>query len=124
MSEVLTKEEIKERVKKATEKKKPRVLPDNVKRFKDLCIEMSKLYERKNNDYGDSFSQTFQKLGMISAITRISDKYNRLVSLGTNSNPMMVKDESLRDTLIDLSSYSLMTVAELDKIKEKKNVKN
>ena len=68
------------------------------------------MYSRKNHDYGDSFGETFKKLGLISAVTRISDKVNRLVSLSTKDAKV---DESLEDTLLDLASYSVMTLIEL-----------
>ena len=52
-------------------------------KFKDITEEMNALYERKNHDYGNSFSETFRKLGIISAATRMLDKMNRIVSLVT-----------------------------------------
>lgn len=79
-----------------------------------LTKEIHDLYTRKNHDYGDSFGRTYASLGLISAVTRISDKYNRLVQLSVNKNKTLVTDESLRDTLIDMANYCLMTVIELD----------
>lgn len=78
--------------------------------FEDITKEMIEMYTRKNHDYGDSFGETFKKLGLISAVTRISDKVNRLVSLSTKDAKV---DESLEDTLLDLASYSVMTLIEL-----------
>lgn len=78
--------------------------------FEDITREMVEMYSRKNHDYGDSFGETFKKLGLISAVTRISDKVNRLVSLSTKDAKV---DESLEDTLLDLASYSVMTLIEL-----------
>ena len=68
-------------------------------KFNDITEEMNALYERKNHDYGNSFSETFRKLGIISAATRMLDKMNRIVSLVTKDQ-QKVNDESLRDTLI------------------------
>lgn len=84
---------------------------DKVKVFKDIANEISALYAKKNEAYGDSFGQTYEKLGIISAVTRISDKYNRLCSLATNKD---IDDlgESIEDTLIDLAAYSIMTLVE------------
>jgi len=86
---------------------------DNVTRHKALTEEIHALYERKNHDYGDSFSRTYKTLGIISAVTRITDKYNRLVALATTKEKAQV-NESLRDTLIDMANYCLMTVMELE----------
>ena len=78
-------------------------------KFKDITDEMNALYERKNHDYGNSFSETFRKLGIISAATRMLDKMNRIVSLVTKDQ-QKVNDESLRDTLIDIANYAVMTI--------------
>ena len=51
---------------------------NKVKKFEEIANELTSLYEKKNACYGDSFGQTFEKLGIISAVTRISDKFNRL----------------------------------------------
>ena len=88
--------------------------PPNVRRFAELCIAMTQTYDRKNTDYGDSFSRSVQRYGKIAALTRMSDKWNRLENLML-SNDAKVKDESVVDTLIDLASYALMTVMELEK---------
>ena len=87
-------------------------------KFKDVTEEMNALYERKNHDYGNSFSETFRKLGIISAATRMLDKMNRIVSLVTKDQ-QKVNDESLRDTLIDIANYAVMTIIEIDKKKER-----
>lgn len=90
---------------------------DNVKSFKNIADELCALYERKNNAYGNSFGDTYQKLGLISAVTRISDKYNRLCNLATNPNIDNL-GESIEDTLKDLAAYSIMTLTELRNRKE------
>ena len=91
---------------------------DRIKMHKELCEELNKTYEKKNHDYGNSFGETFDKLGIISAVTRITDKYNRLVSLCTKSEKeRMVKDETVEDTLLDMANYCIMTVIELRKNK-------
>ena len=87
-------------------------------KLKDITEEMNALYEQKNHDYGNSFYETFRKLGIISAATRMLDKMNRIVSLVTKDKHE-VKDESLRDTLIDLANYAVMTIIEIDKKKER-----
>ena len=96
---------------------------NKVQKHKEICEELNKVYEQKNHDYGDSFAQTFDKLGIISAVTRISDKYNRLVSLSTKSEEeRKVKDESITDTLLDMANYCIMTVIELHKNDNDKNI--
>ena len=87
---------------------------DRIYEHEELCKDLHYLYVRKNNAYGNSFGETFDKLGIISAITRISDKYNRLVNLAINPK-IDCGDESVIDTLKDLSNYCLMTILELKK---------
>lgn len=85
--------------------------------FRKITDEMNALYERKNHDCGNSFSDTFEKLGSVSAVTRMYDKMNRIISLASTKE-QKVNDESLRDTLIDIANYAVMTIMELDKRKE------
>lgn len=87
---------------------------ENVKKFKQIAEELGNLYEAKNKCYNNSFGETYQKLGIISAVTRISDKYNRLCNLAKNPD---VDDlgESLEDTLKDMAAYSIMTLMEMSK---------
>lgn len=90
---------------------------NNVQLHKEICNELNQTYEKKNSDYGNSFGNTFEKLGIISAITRITDKYNRLVSLCTSEKDRQVKDETISDTLLDMANYCIMTEMELRKNK-------
>ena len=83
-----------------------------------ICAELNDTYRKKNADYGDSFGETFRKLGMISAVTRITDKTNRLQSLSVHA--AQVKDEALRDTLLDLANYAIMSMIELQNEAERR----
>jgi iron uptake system EfeUOB component EfeO/EfeM len=86
---------------------------DKIIRHKAICDEINALYERKNHDYGDSFHQTFEEEGMAMARIRLGDKFSRFKTL-TRSDKQEVKDESIRDTLIDLANYAIMTVLEME----------
>lgn len=84
-----------------------------VDKLKKLQDEQLKLYELKNKKYGDSFGISVKKYGLISALTRMSDKWNRIENLILNDDNG-TEDESLIDSLKDLSNYALMTVIELE----------
>lgn len=84
-----------------------------VQQHMELCKELNALYERKNHDYGDSFHQSFEEEGMAMVRIRLSDKLNRLKAL-TKHGGQQVKDESIRDTLIDLANYAIMAVMEVE----------
>ena len=84
----------------------------NLKMHADLCTQMHELCVAKNKRYGDSFSKTVQHYGLISALTRMSDKWNRIETL-ILSRADESADESLVDSLIDLANYCIMTVCEI-----------
>ena len=79
----------------------------------NICEELTALYRKKNHDYGDSFHITYEKWGLPMAAIRLSDKLQRFETLIRKESE--VKDESIRDTLIDLANYAIMTVIELDR---------
>lgn len=84
-----------------------------VDRHLEICKEINALYTKKNHDYGDSFHQTFVEEGMAMSRIRLGDKLSRFKTLSRN-NQQEVKDESLRDTLIDLANYAIMTILEME----------
>ena len=79
----------------------------------ELCKYLNNLYATKNKKYGDSFSITVQKYGIIAALTRLSDKWQRFETLILTKDPG-TPDESIRDTLLDMANYCIMTVMELN----------
>lgn len=88
-------------------------MSDKVHHHAEICDEIKVLYQKKNHDYGDSFGQSFQDYGILAGIVRMEDKFNRLKKLARGGD-QKVMDESIRDTLIDLANYSIMTVLELE----------
>jgi hypothetical protein len=87
-------------------------MEENVKKFSKIAEELCNLYERKNRAYGNSFSNTYKKLGIVSAVTRLSDKYERLCNL-VKEPQIDDLGESIEDTLRDMASYCIMSVMEL-----------
>lgn len=81
--------------------------------FTDILKEMQELYEKKNHDYGNSFSETIQEFGFSPAIARINDKLKRVKQM-VKGEQMQV-DESMRDNLIDIANYCILTIIEIDK---------
>ena len=80
--------------------------------FEKITAEMLETYKKKNADYGNSFSETIQEFGYIPAVARINDKLKRVKNM-VKGNKMNV-NESLRDNLIDIANYCILTVMELD----------
>lgn len=78
----------------------------------DAHKELQDIFVKKNTDYGNSFEESLEKHGLIAAIVRMEDKLSRLNTL--SKNEALVKDESIIDTLKDLSNYALMTAVWLE----------
>ena len=87
---------------------------NKVERHKQICLALNNLYEKKNHDYGDSFHQTFVEEGMAMPRIRLGDKFNRFKTLSRKLDTQRVSDESLKDTLLDLANYAIMTVLEME----------
>lgn len=95
---------------------------NKVEKFKALTTEMADTYERKNADYGDSYGESLNEFGIIAGVVRMGDKFNRLKSLSKHQR-RRVKDESLRDTLLDLANYAIMSVMWLEEQPKKESAK-
>jgi|GEM_PF-2583505 len=85
----------------------------NIELHKKFLNEIHELYKRKNADYGNSFSEQFNEYGLLSAVIRLDDKMRRLKQL--MKHEAQVKDEGIEDTLIDLASYAIMALMEMNK---------
>lgn len=88
-------------------------MSSKIEKHQKICNELNALYAKKNHDYGDSFHLSFNEEGMAMARIRLGDKLNRFKTL-SRSTKQEVKDESLRDTLIDLANYAIMTILEME----------
>ena len=93
-------------------------MTEKVMRHKELCDGLNTLYARKNHDYGDSFHQTFVEEGLAMTRIRLGDKLSRFKTLSkliaTDGGQQQVTDESIRDTLMDLANYAIMTILEME----------
>lgn len=88
-----------------------------LERHEELCKYLNTLYAQKNHDYGDSFHLTYLEEGMAMPRIRLSDKFNRFRTLSRTSQ--LVNDESIKDTLIDLANYAIMTILEIEQAEGK-----
>lgn len=88
-------------------------LTESVEGFTEITNNMAKTYAAKNHDYGNSFEQSLDKFGLVASVVRLGDKMNRIESL--TKKEAQVKDESIKDTLLDMANYAIMTVMWMDK---------
>lgn len=80
----------------------------------DFCRRMQEITQKKNRDYAGDGDDPFanfrvvEKIGVCSVeqgfLTRMSDKFIRMVNLSDGRDPAVV-DESLEDTILDLANY-------------------
>lgn len=82
--------------------------------FEMVTAEMLNMYQRKNADYGNSFAETIREFGFIPAVARINDKLKRVKNMVKGREMNVIKDESLRDNLMDIANYCVLTIMELD----------
>lgn len=88
-------------------------------RFHALLEELRTLHDAKNHDYAQDHDplsnfRLAAKVGVVpwrGCLVRMSDKWSRVCQLTTGKRP---KNESLRDSLIDLSVYALIAILLLE----------
>lgn len=83
-------------------------------RFCELLEEMRALSEKKSHDYGgaDPISN-LREFGWEGVVVRLSDKYHRLANF-VKQGELQVKNESIKDTLMDNANYSLLALILLE----------
>ena len=91
---------------------------NRVEQLKQIQNEALELFIKKNADYGDAFA----KFGVIGVLMRIEDKIQRSLSI-TKNGVNLIKDEGLKDTMIDLHNYSAMAMMLLNENEDIKECK-
>lgn len=86
----------------------------NIEEFRDITEKMLDIFIRKNHDYGNSFEQSLDEEGLAASRIRMGDKWNRFKEL-SKGKEILVNDESIKDTLLDIANYAIMTVMWLNK---------
>ena len=89
---------------------------EDAKTFKSITDKMCDIYKQKNSDYGNSFSNLFKECGMTYAYGHMAEKLERVKSL--MKDEAKVNGESMRDSLLDLANYAILTIMELDKTRK------
>ena len=84
-------------------------MANRVEQMESIQKEGLELFKKKNADYGDAFA----KYNIIGVLMRIEDKIQRSLSI-TKNGVNLVKDEKIRDTLLDLHNYAAMGLMLLD----------
>lgn len=91
----------------------------NVVSFRAIQDKLVNIYAKKNHDYGDSFNEGCNELGVGYAFSRIFDKTKRFQTLAkgimNNNLSIEIQDETIEDTIMDLANYCMMYLAWRDK---------
>ena len=74
--------------------------------FENVLYEMNELYKERNSEYGNSFSNLYEEIGPVGAISQMYHKMSRLVN---DCKSGKIKE----DSLIDLANYTIMTLVEV-----------
>lgn len=93
---------------------------------KGICEALNVMHDTfvlKNKKYGNSFEISLDKYGIIAALTRLSDKFNRIENL-ILSGDSGTDDESVVDTLIDMANYCVMTATYMKNSRGENHGKN
>ena len=84
-------------------------------RFHEIVKEMTDLHDRKNRDYaGGNYLSNFlmcERMGIPAwkgCLIRLSDKISRLMNIA-RTDEIAVSDETVIDTLMDLTVYAIIT---------------
>jgi hypothetical protein len=100
--------------------KEENTLCENPKTFDELCQGIMDLHRRKNTDYGNAFRELYKKFGPLNYVyPRLYEKLKRVESLLINKGKAntkdgaLVADEKISDTLLDIATYCIMTVEEM-----------
>ena len=96
--------------------------------FYKLLNEMKEVHDTKRHDYAskEDVFRNFRtsEMGDIPAwkgvAIRIGDKFSRLMSF-VKQEELKIKDESIKDTLIDLANYSLICAILYEEKKDKEH---
>ena len=83
-------------------------------RFYKLIKEMEQIHSDKSHDYGgeDPLSN-LREFGFFGIVVRLGDKWCRLKNFA-KQGVLKVKNEKIRDTLLDMATYALLAIIFLD----------
>lgn len=85
------------------------------KAHKELTDGIHEMFLKKNRDYGNSFENSLDEWGLLPSVIRIQEKLDRTKT--SLKKELLVNDESVEDTFLDLANYAIMTVMWLEKQK-------
>ena len=85
---------------------------NEIERYQSILARLQATFEAKNHDYGNAFHEIYLELGVSYSYGKLREKLNRIKTLMKEES--QVKGESMYDSLLDLASYAILTIMELE----------
>lgn len=81
--------------------------------FRDIAESQIRLYESKNADYGNAADKLYESYGLTYYLIMLEQKLLRLKNL--NNKTDKANNESIEDSLLDMSNYAILAVESMRK---------
>lgn len=87
--------------------------------FIDIAESQIRLYESKNADYGNAADKLFESYGLNYYLIMLEQKLLRIKNLYNKTDK--ANNESIEDSLLDMSNYAILAVESMRKDAKQKN---
>ena len=87
--------------------------------FRDIAESQIRLYESKNADYGNAADKLYESYGLTYYLIMLEQKLLRLKNLNNKTNE--ANNESIEDSLLDMSNYAILAVESMRKESKQKS---
>ena len=87
--------------------------------FRDIAESQIRLYESKNADYGNAADKLYESYGLTYYLIMLEQKLLRLKNL--NNKTDKANNESIEDSLLDMSNYAILAVESMRKESKQKS---
>lgn len=87
--------------------------------FRDIAESQIRLYESKNADYGNAADKLYESYGLTYYLIMLEQKLLRLKNLNNKTDE--ANNESIEDSLLDMSNYAILAVESMRKEAKQKN---
>lgn len=81
--------------------------------FRDIAESQIRLYESKNADYGNAADKLYESYGLTYYLIMLEQKLLRLKNLNNKTDE--ANNESIEDSLLDMSNYAILAVESIRK---------
>ena len=87
--------------------------------FRDIAESQIRLYESKNADYGNAADKLYESYGLTYYLIMLEQKLLRLKNLNNKTDE--ANNESIEDSLLDMSNYAILAVESMRKESKQNN---